>query len=161
VSGTVNLTDVRRTAIIALFSDDTLSDLLVLKGGNALTLVYGLGTRASLDVDFSLNGDFPDSEDAKTRIFQALKTQFQKVDYTVFDEQFEPKPEVPGDDERWGGYVVAFKIIKADVYLRLGGELEAVRRNALVTGPLQKRTFRIELSPVPQVRPSVGLTWDH
>jgi hypothetical protein len=45
-----------------------------------------------------------------------------------------------------GGYVVAFKIIKADVYLRLGGELEAVRRNALVTGPLQKRTFRIELS---------------
>lgn len=142
----MNLTDVRRTAIIALFSDDTLSDLLVLKGGNALTLVYGLGSRASLDVDLSLDGDFPNLEDAKSRIFRALKTQFQKADYTVFDEQFELRPSVAGDDARWGGYVVSFKIIKADFYVKLGGEVEAIRRNALITGPLQKRTFQIELS---------------
>ncbi len=142
----MNLTDVRRTAIIALFSDDTLSDLLVLKGGNALTLVYGLGSRASLDVDLSIDGDFPDFEDAKNRIFRALRTQFQKAGYTVFDEQFEAKPAVPGDDARWGGYVVDFKIIQADLYAKLGGEPEALRRNAFITGPLQKRTFRIELS---------------
>src|SRR5271165_3437827 len=101
----MDLPEVRINAIIALFSDDTLSDVLVLKGGNALAFVYGFGSRASLDVDLSIDGDFADFEDAKKRTLQALRNQFQKVGYTVFDEHFEPKPAVAGHDARWGGYV--------------------------------------------------------
>lgn len=50
--------EIRRLTIRALFADDTLMERLVLKGGNALSLVYGLSPRASLDLDFSLETDF-------------------------------------------------------------------------------------------------------
>ena len=36
--------------------DDVLLEQLVLKGGNAMALVYGFGSRASLDVDMSIDG---------------------------------------------------------------------------------------------------------
>ncbi len=38
----MDFTEIRRIAITALFSDDMLLDRLVLKGGNALSLVYDL-----------------------------------------------------------------------------------------------------------------------
>src|SRR5579863_2753636 len=40
---------VRKIAITALFADDTLVNRIVLKGGSALSLVYGIGRRTSLD----------------------------------------------------------------------------------------------------------------
>lgn len=43
---------IRRTAIIALFADDELADMLALKGGNALSLVHGITSRTSVDLDF-------------------------------------------------------------------------------------------------------------
>ncbi len=39
--------EIRRVTITALFSDEVLFDHLVLKGGNALSLVYGLTERTS------------------------------------------------------------------------------------------------------------------
>jgi hypothetical protein len=145
-SSQMDFVEIRRTAIVALFSDDTLFELLVLKGGNALALVYGLGNRASLDVDMSIDGDFKDLDDARRRIFTALEHRFQRVGYRVFDQKFEPRPAVPGEDETRAGYVVEFKLIESARYDDLNGDLDAIRKNSLVTGPLQKRTFRIELS---------------
>jgi predicted nucleotidyltransferase component of viral defense system len=49
---------VKRKTLVAMFSDDELMERLVLKGGNALDLVYGISTRASVDLDFSLDGEF-------------------------------------------------------------------------------------------------------
>ena len=49
----MDFADVRRIVIIAMFADDTLFNQLVLKGGNALNLIYGIGDRSSLDVDLS------------------------------------------------------------------------------------------------------------
>jgi predicted nucleotidyltransferase component of viral defense system len=72
----MDLADIRRTVIIAMFSDDTLMEQLVLKGGNALALVYGLGHRSSLDVDLSIDGDFLNMEETGTRIFTALGKHF-------------------------------------------------------------------------------------
>ena len=144
----MNLGDVRRLAIIAMFSDDTLMDQLVLKGGNALAFVYGLGARASLDVDLSIDGDFDDFEGTKQRVFQSLHNRFETEGYSVFDESFERRPAIAGSSQGkdWGGYVVEFKLIQKIVYEKLRGDLDAVRRNAIVTGPLQRKIFRIELS---------------
>src|SRR5512146_1421142 len=61
-SSVMDLSDIRRLVIVAMFSDDVLFGRLVLKGGNAISLVYGYGTRGSLDVDFSIDGDFDDLE---------------------------------------------------------------------------------------------------
>jgi hypothetical protein len=60
-SSQMDFVEIRRTAIVALFSDDTLFELLVLKKCDALALVYGLGSRASLDVDMSIDGDFKET----------------------------------------------------------------------------------------------------
>ncbi|MFL6690512.1 MAG: nucleotidyl transferase AbiEii/AbiGii toxin family protein [Alphaproteobacteria bacterium] len=56
----VSLDEVRRRILIALFSDDELMDVLVLKGGNALSIIHKVGSRASLDMDFSIKRAFAD-----------------------------------------------------------------------------------------------------
>ncbi len=56
------LKEIRRLAIIALFSDDDLMDVFVLKGGNAISLVYELDYRASQDIDVSMADDFDEGE---------------------------------------------------------------------------------------------------
>ncbi|MHC4757027.1 MAG: nucleotidyl transferase AbiEii/AbiGii toxin family protein [Planctomycetota bacterium] len=53
---------VKRIAIIALFSDDDLMEHLVLKGGNALDLIYEVAQRSSLDLDLSTDREFKESE---------------------------------------------------------------------------------------------------
>jgi predicted nucleotidyltransferase component of viral defense system len=81
---------IRRTTIIALFADDELSERLTLKGGNALSLIHGITSRTSLDLDFSIEEDFPDFKDAKARIFRTLKDRFDSQGYIVFDEKLTP-----------------------------------------------------------------------
>ena len=84
--------EVRRLRVTALFSDDVLFDQLVLKGGNAVTLIHGFGLRASFDLDSSLKGDFPYIEDSKHRAFRALEVRFSTAGYTVFDTEFRGGP---------------------------------------------------------------------
>jgi len=62
----ISLEGVRRRILIALFSDDELMDTLVLKGGNALALIYKVGSRASIDMDFSIQSAFSDVEKTGT-----------------------------------------------------------------------------------------------
>src|ERR1017187_3775967 len=110
----MDLNEIRRTSIVALFSDDILFERIVLKGGNAMSLVYQLGSRASLDLDFSIDGDFSDVEDARDRIFKTLRERFSTAGYRLFDERFDPKPMVVNKKkgDRWGGYIVEFKLIE-------------------------------------------------
>jgi predicted nucleotidyltransferase component of viral defense system len=146
-SGFMDLAEIRRLVIVAMFSDDVLFGRLVLKGGNAISLVYGFGTRGSLDVDFSIDGDFDDLEDTARRIERALAGRFRTVGYVLFDYNFTPRPSVVGTKgDRWGGYRAQFKIIERDKYEKLGGDLEAARREATIIGPLNKRNFTVDLS---------------
>ena len=157
----IDFAEIRKLSITALFSDDTLLDMLVLKGGNALALVYGFGKRASLDIDLSIDGDFADLDDTRSRIFKALRDRFQTAGWSVFDEKFERKPLVEGEDKTWGGYVIEFKIIDAKTFEELGRDVEATRRRATLTGPAQKRTFRIELSKYEFCRDKAEAELDH
>jgi predicted nucleotidyltransferase component of viral defense system len=143
----VDLADVRRLVIIAMFSDDLLFGKLVLKGGNAISLVYKYGTRGSLDVDFSIEGEFDDTEDAARRITRALVDRFDAAGFIVFDCAFGPRPLVPSaQNPKWGGYRIQFKIIERDKHHQFNGELDAIRRSATVIGPLQQRVFNIDIS---------------
>ena len=47
----MDLARIRKLVIIAMFSDDTLTQKLVVKGGNALEIVHGIISRGSIDVD--------------------------------------------------------------------------------------------------------------
>lgn len=144
----MDFAEVRRLTIVALFSDDKLFEQIVLKGGNALSLIYGLSPRTSLDLDFSIEKDFADLGDTRRRVFNAITDRFASAGYVVFDQSFEPKPQIPDPRQRpwWGGYELKFKLIEEAKYRALGQSLEAVRRNALVIGPGQRRNFSVDIS---------------
>ncbi len=143
----MDLAGIRRLVIIAMFSDDELLSQLTLKGGNALNLVYLLGSRVSVDVDLSLERDFHDPEDARQRMFRALRNRFREVGLTVFDEKLTPRPLIPRPDgnERFGGYDVTFKLMESDKYDAIGDNLRR-QRESVVVGPFQQRTFRVQIS---------------
>ena len=53
---------IRKIALIGIFSNDLLTERLVFKGGSALELIYKLTSRASIDIDFSIEDDFTEIE---------------------------------------------------------------------------------------------------
>jgi predicted nucleotidyltransferase component of viral defense system len=57
--------DIRKLTITALFSDDVLLEQLVFKGGNAMSLIYHISPRVSLDLDFSMETDFENVEEVQ------------------------------------------------------------------------------------------------
>ena len=143
----MDLAEIRRLVIVGMFSDDVLFRQLVLKGGNAISLVYHFGSRGSLDVDFSIEGDFKDIDDAATRIFRGLRDRFDAAGYVLFDETFGKRPAVEQElNPKWGGYRIKFKIIEKAANEKLEGDLYSIRRNAAVIGHLQQRTFTVDIS---------------
>ncbi len=143
----MNFSEIRRLVIIAMFSDDILFDQLTLKGGNALTLIYGFGMRSSLDIDLSLEKDFDNPKDSERRIFQALSNRFAEVGLTVFDTQFGRRPaKETTDDDKWGGYEIEFKLMETEKYNSFKEDMDRVRRESLVIGNGQQRIFHVQIS---------------
>jgi hypothetical protein len=64
----------------------------------------------------------------------------------AFDMTFDPKPTVPEEGARWGGYQVGFKLIERKKYGDLRGNQEKIRRNAVVLGPMHQRKFTIDIA---------------
>jgi len=102
--------EVRKLIVKALYKDDWLYQQLVLKGGNALSLIYNVGSRSSLDIDFSIEKDFEDLSQVARRMERALTSAFGEVGIHVFDFSLEKKPKST-DIEWWGGYTAEFKLI--------------------------------------------------
>jgi len=142
--------EISRLAIIAMFSDDDLMEVLVLKGGNALDIAYGQAGRASYDIDFSMAKEFRPEELASVsaKIENALRSTFHERGYEVFDMAFAERPKVirTALKDFWGGYQVEFKAIKANEHAELAGDIEAMRRQAAVVGPRDTRKLKIDIS---------------
>jgi hypothetical protein len=141
----MDLREIRRNIIVALASNDTLRDLLVLKGGNALDLVYLAGARGSLDIDYSMAGDLSDMDSFRELLLGTLRRHFLALGLLVFDDTLEPKPQ-SSQKARWGGYEVRFKLIRCDHASAVGLELERLRRESLQSGPGQQRVFIVQIS---------------
>ncbi len=144
------LKKIRTIAIKAMVSDDELMERLVLKGGNAIDIIYGVSQRASIDLDFSIEDDFNNDEIKRIEegIEKALTTTFAENNYKTFDIKFGPRPTRIRNEVKsfWGGYRIEFKIIDNDKLKGLGHELDTLRRNAEVIAPGQIKTFHIDIS---------------
>ena len=140
--------DIRKLTITALFSDDVLFEQLVLKGGNAISLVHGISPRDSLDVDFSLETDFGNLEDVLARMERALASRFNVVGFIPFDVKLVSKPSEQRENQQpwWGGYQLEFKLIEETRHRSFGSDRERLRREAFVVGPNQQRIFRVDFS---------------
>lgn len=139
---------IRTLVVVAMFSDDVLMRRLVLKGGNLLDLVYGISARSSLDVDFSIDGDFPKADDLARRVENALVSTFSDEGYVVFDVKFQEVPPIVSDGLKdfWGGYKVEFKLISQQGFDDLSGDLDRSRRNAEKVGRRGSPKFTIDFS---------------
>lgn len=113
-----------------------------------MTLVYGISSRTSLDLDFSLETDFNDVEEIRRRTEQALAERFAPLGFVPCDVKLAPKPAAAKEScsPRWGGYRLEFKVVDDDRYQRLKGDLERLRREAMVTGPNQLKVFSVDFS---------------
>lgn len=144
------LDEIKRLTLIGLFSDDDLMDMLVLKGGNALDIVYQISPRASIDIDLSIENDFDVTQidRIRDRIERALRRIFNEKGYEVFDITLKKKPEIVHPQTRsfWGGYQLQFKLISAERFRAGSSKLSELRRTAEVVGPRSRRTFRVDIS---------------
>jgi hypothetical protein len=136
--------DIRRAVIVAAFSDPVLFECLVVKGGNALRLVHGIGSRTSLDVDFSTPGDL-EEEDTRVRLERALADRFDSAGLVVFDFALERRPEAPRDPVM-AGYEATFKVIERAKARAFSADRERLRREAATVGSGQLRVFSIQIS---------------
>jgi len=144
------LEEIRKIGIIAMFSDDELMEMLILKGGNAISLFYPEYSRASVDLDFSMDNDI-DKEHIPIiaeKIKKVLEKTFSEHGYIVFDFKFHEKPKVrkEGLKHFWGGYRVEFKLIEKERYKTLKDDIDRMRKSALALGTGEKRPFIIEIS---------------
>ena len=141
-------TEIRKLTITALFSDDLLFEQLVLKGGNAMSLVHGISPRDSLDVDFSLETDFGNLEDVLARMERALASRFSVVGLIPFDVKLVSKPSEKRENQQswWGGYQLEFKLIEETRHRSFASDRGRLRREAFVVGPNQQRIFRVDFT---------------
>ena len=135
---------IKKTAILAMFSDDDLMDVLVLKGGNAMDIIHRVNSRASIDLDFSMADDI-DLDDTLPKVQAALVREFDRTGFKAFDITMTSKPKVMSDElaQFWGGYLVTFKLIGKDRAMTLGEDAERVRREAIQLGEGSKFTIDI------------------
>jgi len=140
---------IKRLAIVGLFSIDELTEKLVLKGGNAIDLVYQISTRASLDIDLSIPTDLgADLDLVAKKIERALYDSFISISLVVFDFKMEEVPAEVTLDLRsfWGGYKIEFKLISMESFRKNDMDKEWLRRHCETVGDGQNRKFEIEIS---------------
>lgn len=143
---------IKKLGIVAMFSIDALFDELVLKGGNVLDLIYGVSTRASVDLDFSVAGTV-DILGMKQKIEQSLQNTFAEVGYVVFDLEITRRPKKGLPPELlafWGGYFIEFKVIAQAMADGFSGidvhtAREHMRKQAINLGQGPKFTIDISL----------------
>lgn len=139
---------IRQLIVISLFSDDKLMDTFVLKGGNAIDIIYNISDRTSIDIDLSMENDFNAQEldNIRTRIDYSLNKTFADHGMEVFDVSLAPKPKILHSDiqDFWGGYILQFKIIEKEKFSHL--TLEKSRKQALPLGSRRSTAFKVDIS---------------
>lgn len=140
---------IRKSIVKAIFADDSLLERLALKGGGALELIYGFTKRASVDLDFSMAGEFDEGvEAARERLERALAAYFLEQNLQAFDVRLSERPPKISQDVRdfWGGYALEFKLIPLRLFKELKGDETGLRRNALIVSPALKGKVEIDIS---------------
>ena len=135
---------IKRAAIVAMFADDELMDVLVLKGGNAMDIVHQVNSRASVDLDFSMKDDL-DHKAVLAGLRRALETTCDLQGYLAFDIKLLVRPGRMPDElaSFWGGYLVEFKLISKKRADEVGRDIEQMRREAIRLGEGPKFTIDI------------------
>lgn len=148
---TLSLDTINRIKMIvatSLASDDDLMEQMVLKGGNAIAMGYGLSDRPSFDLDYSIEDDFPDFEIVAERLRMLLTEGFDAEGLHLFDYKQGDKPKTRNElEDFWGGYFLSFKVIEKDKFKEINEDEEAARtKYALRLNSDGSPSFQVEIS---------------
>lgn len=138
---------VKRLTLKAMFYDDDLMEILVLKGGSAIEMVYHASDRPSIDLDFSIKDDV-DILFLQEKIKKSLLYVFKLENLIPFDINVTPKPKVRSEKspEYWGGYKIEFKVIQEEEYQKYASDENQLNIRALPVNIKDKRKFKIDIS---------------
>lgn len=141
----MTIQDVIKECVIALFSDKSLRNSLVLKGGAALSLSEKLYKRLSTDIDFSVESDIGNPEPFFSKAEKTLKSRFKKHQLEVFDFKYKKRPRKRSAQKphTWGGWQVTFKL--SEKPHRSKG-IEQKRREALMPKGYKSTNITFEIS---------------
>ncbi len=139
----IKITELKTIVLKSLMSNDLLFDTLILKGGNALELIYEITDRASTDIDFSLRDDYNSCqiEEIKSIIPELLNQNLEPMGYSTYDFKMIDKPKNQYIKE-WKGYQLSFKIIPNKI-LNANNNQDTIRRNAVNFGTSTNYTVDI------------------
>ncbi|WP_437225472.1 nucleotidyl transferase AbiEii/AbiGii toxin family protein [Planctomicrobium sp. SH661] len=142
------LNQIKQRVIVALLADRELGGQLVLKGGNLLQFAFELTTRASKDVDISIDGEFVDSAELNNKVRTCLTESFAEADLMVVDFMFVEVPAQVSEDLKsfWGGYRCEFKLVERSRYQQHENNIEQLRRLASVVDQSGSTKFKIDFS---------------
>ena len=140
----------RKLVLISLFSDDDLMELFVIKGGSAIDLVYKIDSRASVDIDVSMENDLNEFElkEMQRKLHFAIEQTFEENGYTIFDFKLVEKPKNLCAEYAsfWGGYQVEFKIQPLSKKPLIKKDIDTARVTAEVVGYQEAKRFTIDIS---------------
>lgn len=109
---------IRDTILKAIFSEEGLVDVLVLKGGNALRY-HGVTNRQSQDLDFSIKEEIRFTKEKEGKMLEeAIEEAFDRKGYIVNSFEFKDKPKKRKDTlpPFWGGYSITFTLLDKHKY---------------------------------------------
>jgi predicted nucleotidyltransferase component of viral defense system len=138
---------VKKLALKAMFYDDDLMEILVLKGGSAIEMVYHASDRPSIDLDFSMKEDV-NIEFLQKKIEKSLVYVFKLENLIPFDIKITPKPKIKSEKAPfyWGGYKVEFKVIQEEEYQKYAFDKNQLNIRSLPVDIKDKRKFKIDIS---------------
>ncbi len=136
---------IKMLTLRALVSDEKLMYGLVLKGGNALQLAYNITDRASMDIDFSIDGDFTKNDflHLDRTLHSLLSSEFEKENLVVIDVKFREKPS-NNPIKQWKGYELSFKIVPLEKYNP--DDINRTRNAAITIYDNHSTKFIVEIS---------------
>lgn len=142
------LDQIKQQVIVAILADDELGNRLVLKGGNLLQFAYQLTTRASKDVDISVDGEFEDATALGAKVEACLEKGFAEIGLVVVDFTFAEVPARMTEDLKsfWGGYKCEFKLVDSAKFEELRDNLEGLRRHAHRIDASGSTRFKVDFS---------------
>lgn len=126
---------------------EKLLEKLVLKGGNALSLLHGVGSRSSIDLDYSMEEDLTDEglKEFEDIVEKSLKKHFLDMDLVVFEFRVDEKPKVK-KVQKWGGYMIQFKLMDKNQFENFNPERLMNRPSAAIPVNGDKKIFKIDVS---------------
>ncbi|MBB6443166.1 nucleotidyl transferase AbiEii/AbiGii toxin family protein [Phycisphaera mikurensis] len=147
--GQAELEVVKRATLTALVTDDGLTDRLVLKGGSALEMIYGVSDRSSIDLDFSMSNTFAAEElgPLRDRIESLLSRSLGEIGLHALDVKLQPRPKKLTADiaDFWGGHELSFKVISKRV-AESHADLDQRRNRAIQVGAGGRASFSVDIS---------------